>query len=88
MTFNMKNNLFWSFLPSKTKKNREQLEKCEVFSDSTDKAHLSFESWLKTKKNYKRSCWSYAYDGGILISYYDMGSIPRPEFCNPKPWKN
>lgn len=52
------------------------------------KKNLSFEKWLEGKKNFKRSYWSYAYDGGILVSYYDFGSIPRPQYCNPEPWKN
>lgn len=47
---------------------------------------LTFDEWLASKKDFKRQTWSYAFDGGILISYFDSGSTSRPSYCNPKPW--
>lgn len=49
--------------------------------------NISFEEWLLNKKLLRRHPWSYGFDGGILISYYDWGSVTKPSYCNPQAWK-
>lgn len=49
--------------------------------------NISFEECLLKKKILRRHPWSYGFDGGILISYYDWGSITKPSYCIPQPWK-
>ncbi|GBM94665.1 hypothetical protein AVEN_43897-1 [Araneus ventricosus] len=71
----------------KNKSNNAQIIKTKENSTHCRKRKpLAFDEWLALKKGFKRHTWSYAFDGGILISYYDSGSTSRPSYCNPKPW--
>ncbi|GFY51686.1 hypothetical protein TNIN_91981 [Trichonephila inaurata madagascariensis] len=58
----------------------------EEMKNNSFKKAISFNDWLAQKHNFQRPTWSYGFDGGVLISYYDNGSITRPSFCNPNPW--
>lgn len=50
------------------------------------KCDSAFKQWLKKHHNWHREHYSYAYSGGIVVTYYDLTSSPPPSFFNPEPW--
>lgn len=58
----------------------------EKVEEHRQKCDFVFKQWLKKHQNCYREHYSYAYSGGIVVSYYDLTSSPRPSFFNPEPW--
>ena len=63
----------------KLKANRQYVNKiCE--------SEIAYKQWLTKAKKKKNNRNTYAYSGGSLFSYYDMGCTPPPSYVNPNPW--
>ena len=67
-------------------KEEEKQKANEQYRQKLSSSQEAYKQWLKKSKKQRSHRNTYAYSGGSLFTYYDMGCTPPPEFVNPVPW--
>ncbi|EDO49893.1 predicted protein [Nematostella vectensis] len=71
----------------KEEEERKAREEKDKLIEKKMKSEQAYEEWLKKAKSRPKSIPdNYCYAGGVLTAYYNWGSYPTPNYCNPMPW--